>query len=302
MRRSRTRCLPLLALAASIGLAGIAQADIEFRGIRVEVGYTADDNVTRGPKGDALTDGSFGLRLGTGLAIPVSQRTRVVLQGFAGGEKFHKYNGLSHNYFEGQGEFQFRSSGEFSTATYSAFLHSAAESYASSLRDGYRHVYGVSVLKPFTDRVQAFGAITRNINDGRSAVFDTRSTSLRGDLDWSPGRWDTVYLGAEYRSGDSVSTVCRTCDANRTLGFINTASPNVIQDDAFDDTVRDAYRVKSRTVIATLGYNHAFGAGKSVDLSWRRAQSKVQDAVAPLSGSDLAYTVNQYSLAYLARF
>lgn len=291
-----------LALAALVGLSSAAQAEIEFRGLRAEVGYVADDNVTRAPEGDALADASLGLRVGASIIVPVSARTRAVFQGFGGGEKFHKYNGLSHNYVGAQGEFQFRSSGEFAAATYSAFLRSTAEFYASTLRDGYRHVIAVTVSKPLTDRFQAFGSIARNIGDGKSTVFDTRSTSLRGNLDWLLGRWDTVYLGAEYRSGDSVSTVCRDCDPNRTLGFVNTASPNIVQDDAFDDLVRDAYRLKSRALIATLGYNHAFGAEQSLDLSWRRAQSKVQDAVAPLSGSDLTYAVNQYSLAYLKRF
>ena len=53
---------------------------------------------------------------------------------------------------------------------------------------------------------------------------------------------------------------------------------------------------------ATLGYNRAFGERHAVDVSWRRAQSSVQNAVEPASGSDLRYTVNQYALAYLARF
>jgi hypothetical protein len=39
-----------------------------------------------------------------------------------------------------------------------------------------------------------------------------------------------------------------------------------------------------------------------LDVSWRRAQSSVLNAVAPASGSDLNYTVNQISVAYLGRF
>ncbi|MGB5081776.1 MAG: hypothetical protein WBO23_13650, partial [Burkholderiales bacterium] len=274
----------------------------EFRGLRVEVGYSADDNVTRAPAGDDLKDGILGVRASASLAIPVSTRTRAVFQGFAGGESFRKYKGLSHNFIGGQGEFQFRPSGAFGAPTYSAFLRTAVEQYDSSLRDGYRHLFGVSVFKPLTDRMQFFGALARSVSDGKSAVFDARSTSVRGNLDWLLGRWDTVYLGAEYRGGDSISTVCRDCDPIRTLGFVNTADPNIVEDDAFDDAVRDAYRLKARTLVATLGYNHAFGAGKSLDLSWRRAQSRVQNAVAPASGSDLNYAVSQYSLAFLVRF
>ena len=273
---------------------------LEFRGFRAEASYTTDSNVTRAPAGDALRDRILGVRVSAGGVIPLSTRTRAAVQGFAGIQKFGTYTGLSNNLIGTQGDFLFRSSGEFAAATYGAFARTAKEEYESTLRDGYRHAFGVTVQKPLTDRIQLFGALTRNISDGKSTVFDARSTSLRGNADWSLGRWETVYLGAEYRTGDSVSTVSRN-DPIRTLGFVNTAS-KIIQDDAFNDTTRDAYRLKAHTLIATLGYNRAFGERHALDVSWRRAQSSVQNAVAPASGSDLNYPVNQISVAYLGRF
>jgi hypothetical protein len=274
---------------------------VEFRGFRAEASYTSDSNVTRAPAGDALRDGTLSVRVSAGGAIPLSTRTRVSVQGFAGIQKFSTYTGLSNNFIGTQGDFFFRTSGEFGAPTFGVFVRTSKEAYESNLRDGYRHAFGVTVQKPVTDRVQLFGGLTRNISDGKSTVFDTRNTSLRGNADWSLGRWDTVYLGAEFRGGDSVSTVSRN-DPIRTLGFVNTAGGNIIQDDAFNDTPRDAYRLKARTLIATLGYNRAFGERHALDVSWRRAQSSVQNAVAPAGGSDLRYTVNQYALAYLVRF
>ena len=273
---------------------------IEFRGFRAEASYTTDDNVTRAPAGDALRDRMLGVRVSAGGVVPLSTRTRAAVQGYVGTQRFSTYTGLSNNFIGAQGDFSFRPSGEFGAPTYGVFVRTAKEEYESTLRDGYRHAFGATAQKPLTDRIQLFGALTRNISDGKSAVFDTRSTSLRGNADWSLGRWDTVYLGAEYRTGDSVSTVSRN-DPIRTLGFVNTAS-KIIQDDAFNDTTRDAYRLKAHTLIATLGYNRAFGERHALDVSWRRAQSSVQNAVAPASGSDLNYTVNQISVAYLGRF
>jgi hypothetical protein len=180
-------------------------------------------------------------------------------------------------------------------------VRTQAEYYKSDLRDGYRHAYGVTVLKPLTDRVTFLGALQQNITDGKSSVFDTQNTALRANFDWNLNTWNTVYLGAEYRKGDFVSTAC---DCNpKTGGFVNTANPNLIPDDAFTDTARTAYRLKANIIVGTLGYNRAFGSGQSLDLSWRRAMSSLaQTAVAPASKSDFAYTVNQYSLAYLVRF
>lgn len=293
-----------LRAAAAVALAsvpGLAHAEIEFTAVRVEAAYTSDSNVTRGPSGEALKDHILGLRASAGLLVPVSARTRLVFQGFAGGEKFSTYSGLSHNYLGGQGDFQFRPSAEFSSATYAVFARTSAEYYESNLRDGYRYVYGVSVLKPLTDRLQLFGALAQNVSDGRSVVFDTRSTSLRGNLDWAVSRWDTVYLGGEYRTGESVSTASRI-DPIKTLGRVNTATPYIIQDDAFTDTTRDAYRIKTNALLFTLGYNRAFSAGQSLDLSWRRVQATAQDPVSPATASDLSYLVDQVSLAYLVRF
>ena len=302
----RRRWTVLVAAAALVPAAapGTARAlDLEFTAARVEASLMADDNVTRAGGSDALRDTILGVRASKGLTLPLSQRTRAIVQGFVGGEKFHKYDGLSHNFFGAQLDYQFRSSGEFGAATYSVFARTQAEYFKSDLRDGYRHAYGVTVLKPLTDRVTFLGALQQNITDGRSIVFDTTNTALRANFDWSLSTWNTVYLGAEYRKGQFVTTACRTCDPNKTLGLVNTATPYIIQDDAFTDTVRDAYRVKANVIIATLGYNRALGGGQSLDLSWRRAASSLaQSAAAPASASDFNYTVNQYSLAYLVRF
>jgi hypothetical protein len=296
--------LAAAAALASAAAPGAARAlDFEWNPARVEASLTADDNVTRAGGSDALRDTILGVRASKGLTLPVSQHTRAIVQGFVGGEKFFKYDGLSHNFFGAQADVQYRSSGEFGAATYSAFVRTQAEYFQSTLRDGYRHAFGVTILKPLTDRVTFLAALQQNITDGKSSVFDTQNTALRANFDWNASTWDTFYAGAEYRKGDFVSTNCRACDPNKTLGLVNTATPNIIQDDAFTDTVRDAYRLKANIIVATLGYNRGFGNGQSLDVSWRRAMSSLaQDAVAPASKSDFAYTVNQYSLAYLVRF
>ena len=291
------------ALASSTAPGAARALDLEWNPLRLEASVTADDNVTRAGGSDALRDTILGVRASKGLTLPVSQRTRAIVQGFVGGEKFHKYDGLSHNFFGAQGDFQYRSSGQFSAATYSLFARTQKEYFQSDLRDGYRHAFGVTVLKPLTDRVTFLAALQENITDGKSVVFDTKNTAVRANFDWSVSTWSTFYAGAEYRKGDFVSTNCRACDPNKTLGLVNTATPNIIQDDAFTDTIRDAYKLKANIIIATLGYNRGFGSGQSLDLSWRRAMSSLaQAAVAPASKSDFAYTVNQYSLAYLVRF
>jgi hypothetical protein len=269
---------------------------------RVEAGYTSDNNINRGPGGDTVKDWALGVRASVSGVLPVSTHTRAIVQGFAGTERFHTTSGLSKNFIGVQGDFQYRAGGEFGRATYGAFYRIQAEDFNSTLRDGYRSALGVSVLKPWTDRINLFAALTENITDGTSEVFDTKSTSVRGNVDWALGNRNLVYLGAEYRHGDSVSSVCRNCDLTRTAGLINTAGSHIVQDDAFSDTVRDAYRIKANTWVFTLGYNLSIARGQSLDLSWRRVLSKGLNPVAPATQSDINYYVTQYSLAYLLRF
>jgi hypothetical protein len=299
MRRAGITRSGLRAGCAAAALAftcGFAHAvDVELSATRIEASYTSDNNVTRSSGADALRDRILGLRVSKGLMMPVSTRTRAVFQGFAGAEKFQTYTGLSHNFIGGQGDIQFRSSAEFAAATYGAFFRTQVEYYDSDLRDGYRYAYGLTVLKPITDRMQFFGAIQQNISDGKSVVFDTQSTSLRGNLDWSPGRSDTLYLGAEYRRGDIVSS------GTQSLARVNTADA-LVQDDAFTDKGYSAYRFQANTGLMTLGYNHAFAERHSLDISWRYARSKPLHPSGYGSASDVRYTVSQLSLAYLMRF
>jgi hypothetical protein len=283
------------ALAVLAGAPGSAHAagPLSFR---AEASYTSDDNVTRSKgEGEALPDTVLGAGIRANYPVPISARTRAVLQGFLGAEKFRTYSGLSRNFIGAQGDLQFRPSGEFGAPTYSAFVRTSKDAYESDLRDGYRHAFGLTVLKPATDRIQILGVLALNISDGKSTVFDTRNVSLRGNADWSLSRWDVVYLGAEYRRGDAVST------SRQTLAAVNIADA-IVQDDAFDDTTRFAYRFKAATWLATLGYNRAFGERHSLDVSWRRVQSMPLNPRDPASASELRYAVNQLSVAYLARF
>jgi hypothetical protein len=299
-RRRRSVALAAAAALAAPGAASAADPS-ETPGVRVEASYTWDNNVNRGTAADTLKDWALGVRAAATGAFSTSTHTRAIVQGFLGTERFHTFNGLSRNFLGAQGDFQYRAAGDFARATYGVFARAQAEEYQSALRDGYRYALGVSVLKPWTDRIQLFAALTENITDASSAVFDTKSISLRGNVDWSLNNWNVIYAGADYRHGDSVSSVCRNCDVTRTLGLVNTASA-IVPDDAFPDTVRDAYKLKANTWVFNLGYNHAFTGRQSLDLSWRRVLSKGLNPVAPAVQSDINYYVTQYSVAYLARF
>jgi hypothetical protein len=281
--------LALAVLALASGFARAAGGDTP--GVRVEASFTADDNVTRAAGDDALSDSILGVRVGASAAVPISTHTRALVQGFAGAERFNTYTGLSRNFIGAQGDFKYRASGEFGAATYGGFVRTAAEFYESNLRDGYRHSFGVSVLKPWTDRIQLSSALAWNITDGSSTVFDAKNLSLRGNADWSLTRWDVVYFGLEYRRGDSVST------ARPSLTIVNSVDA-IVRDDAFDDTARFAYRFKASAWLASLGYNRAFAERHSVDISWRGVKTTPSDSAL----SELGYVVNQFSLAYLARF
>src|SRR5882672_9028166 len=140
--------LALLAVAsASAHAAGYSEFldSVEFRGFRAEASYTSDSNVTRAPAGDALRDGILSVRVSAGGAIPLSTRTHISVQGYVSTQRFSTYTDLSNNFIGTQGDFFFRTSGEFSAPTYGAFARTAKEEYESTLHDGYHHAFDITM-------------------------------------------------------------------------------------------------------------------------------------------------------------
>lgn len=283
--------------ALLMGLAPIHAAYAEPPGlhIRGDAGFMSDDNVTRAKESaDKLSDHSLSVNLSTPLVYPLTEHTRARLTPLAGGEKFFSYKGLSRAYAGATGEYQYRSSAEFSTPTFSLFMRIFGEQYESRLRDGGHYSAGVSMLQPVTDRIQLFGALAHNRRYGRSAVFNTIDNSARLNLDYAATKSGTIYLTGEYRRGDVVST------GHPTLEFIDIAKV-FVQDDAFPGGQLFSYRFDGSTRITTLGYNIGFGSRHSLDLSWRRIKS-ASGWRPGYATSAASYVANQYSIVYLVNF
>ncbi|MFN0041499.1 MAG: hypothetical protein ACKVP2_18460 [Burkholderiales bacterium] len=267
--------------------------DLRFRGT---VDRTWDDNVSRAEGVDKFEDWFTGINVNASLPWQIGERTRLVLNANAGGEIFDEFKGLDRTYANLQGEFQFRGSGEFGAPIWGVFLRQGADWYKSTLRDGYRGSFGLSVRKPWTDRIFVFGALASNLRDGRSKVFDTEEISLRGNLDYSLPARQTVYLGLELRKGDIVST------ARPELKYFDIADA-LILDDVFTDTTRFSYRLKALTTLFTLGYNVGLGERASVDLAYRYVYS-TPDEQPPsnVSPDKIYYVDNQIMASLLLRF
>lgn len=278
---------------------GLTPSKLFENPVRVEAGYTWDDNLSRARDADdKLSDHVYSLNVGTGTNFPVTDHTRVVVTGFLNGEKHHTYTGLDRYSGGAQGEFQYRTSGEFDAPTFGIFARISLDEHDSQLRTGYRYSVGVSVRQSLTDRIDAFGALARNARNASSDVFDARDSSARFNLDYSLGRAGALYLGGEYRRGDSVTS------APASLTYTGLAHVSV-QDDAYGNRQLLAYRYQARTVLWTLGYNLPLGPRDSIDFSWRNARStptSVGTSATYSAGGSSSYSANQYSLAYLMRF
>lgn len=301
--RARRSCgLPRSAgtlAAAVLALACVppAFADLDDIRFRLSADITYDDNVSRARGDDRLDDAFATLSLGASLPWQLSRNTRLMLGASAGAEKFDRTRGLDRTFGDIQAELQYRRSGWFDAPIWGLFLRGGVDRFGNSeLRDGYRTSAGVTFRQPATDRIFLFGALAYNQRDGRSKVFDTKDVSLRGNIDYALARRQTLYLGLEARSGDIVST------ARSSLMFLDIADA-VIQDDAFTDTARFAYRIEANTGIVTLGYNLALGERAALDLAYRGVYSRPkQQPPASVSSEKLSYTDNQAIASLLIRF
>ena len=278
------------------------------RDLQVDAGFTYDDNVTRSQaSGDRRADGSFGANVRATEVFELSPHIRATANAVAGGERFRKYVGLSKGTLGFEGEIQYRPSGGFGAPTFAAFLNAYADAYESHLRDGSRYSAGFSVRKALTDRASAFAAYTHSRRAAKGAVFDGRDHSARLNFDYQWGSKDTLYVTGEYRRGHVVGSGAEPAHDRpfpHTHDYDNVAIES--PDDAFPGLDYHAYRFKGNSAIATVGYNWALGARESIDLSWRRVETKARGkwGIETLYGTVIMtrYTTNQFLLLYLVSF
>jgi outer membrane autotransporter protein len=204
-----------------------------------------------------------------------------------------------------EGELQYRTSGAFTAPTFALFAHANVDAYESRLRDGARYAAGASVRAALTDRVSAFGAYTHTRRTAENEVFEGRDDSLRLNLDYQWSRKSTLYVTADYRRGDFFGSGKEPELGNslpHTHDFQNHALETA--DDAFPGY--SAYRFDANTWITTLGWNWSIGPRESIDLSWRRVESKPRGSwgVETLYGTVIIgrYVTNQFFLVYLVSF
>lgn len=263
--------------------------------IQVDAGYMWDDNITRAKLGsDIRGDSIYSFNASQTRSIFLSGNTRLLLTGSLGGERFQTYNGLSNLSATGEAVYQYRASSEFDAPTLGLFGRVTALKHQAALRDGYRYSLGTSVMQPLTDRINLFGALAYNARYANSAVFRTSDTSLRMNLDYALRNSATLYMSAEYRDGDIVSTG-RSSLENVTIAKV------FVQDDAYAGGQFFSYRFGGTTVLTTLGYNLGLGARDSIDIAWRRVEST--PGVRPAwATSPSSYITNQLTASYLMRF
>ncbi len=260
---------------------------------RATLDLTWDDNVSRSQDDDRFDDMSAGFDVNASLPWQLTARTRVVFLGNLGTEVFDEFKGLNRTYASVQGEFQYRRSGEFGAPIWGLYVRQGADWYRSALRDGNRTSAGVSVRKPWSDRIFIFGSLYYNVREARSEIFDTHEFGLRGNLDYSLRARQTLYLGMELRRGDVVSTA-------RPQPQYSAIAEVWGWDDVFTDTPRYAYRIDALTALLSLGYNIALGEDTSLDFAYRLAASRPSEQ--PANYDAVRYTDHQVTAAFLMRF
>jgi hypothetical protein len=273
------------ALGVALTLAANLSWAADGIGIGVELTYISDNNVSRGTGADALSDNILAVSANYTWRLPVAERTRLVVQPSLGAESYLDYEGLS-NIFAGLSfQYQWRPGSGFQTPTLTALAKVVVEEYKSGLRDGVRYSYGVSTRSLLTDRIGLYGALTRDTRTANHSVFDTATTGVAVNLDYTVMRGSTVYLGLGYRQGDVVSSV-RPVPPYYGGG--------VVVDDGFPGTGLEVIRVDGSAQLYTLGFNYMLSERHALDVSGRLIRASTD------SGVD--YDSRQLALSYLGRF
>ncbi|MDD4965099.1 MAG: hypothetical protein PHI11_14400 [Gallionella sp.] len=264
----------------------------------INVMYRLDNNVTRSNTPlDIRSDKSISLISGVNRSFRLGENAGITLNGLLEAEKFQVYSGLGHVSAGFKGELFTRNYDEL--PQFSFFIQSMADRYQSKLRDGGHHSFGVSVFKEGTIFDTTF-SITRAIQNGQSAVFNTRHTSANirlghKFLDSNSGSdRGSLHFSGEYQKGDSVST------GTPSLTLLDTATV-FVKDDVFITPQLVSYRTKAQTFLMTLGYNIPIADDYSLDISWQGIAS-YSDVIPPFLSANVPYRVSQFSVKFSKGF
>jgi len=276
------------------------------RDLQVDAGFMYDDNASRSQNADEkLSDSSFSGNVRWNEIRELNPNTRATLNLVGGGEVFRRYNGLSRATAGVEGELQYRASGAFTAPTFALFANAYADMYESRKRDGGRYAAGASVRAALADRISAFGAYTHTRRTAEDEVFEGRDDSLRLNLDYQWSGKSTLYFTGEYRRGDFYGTG-REPQLGSTLPHTRDFEHHALEtaDDVFPGY--HAYRFDATSWITTAGWNWSIGPRESIDLSWRRVDTKPRGSwgVETLYGTVIIgkYVTNQFFLVYLVSF
>jgi len=269
--------------------------------VRVEAAYTWDDNLNRdrdAEDAETLSDHVYSIDVRKSAVFPVTSHTRLMVNGNLNGTKLRKHDGLDRFGVGLGAEFQYRTSGSFFAPTFGVMARLLVDEYDSDIRSGYRYSFGVNARQSLTDRIGVFAAVARNVREADSGVFETKDYAARVNFDYSLGRRGMLYVGGEYRRGDTVTS------SNFNAYALDVAEV-LVPDGAYHNRQLTAYRYEAETWLWTLGYNWFLGPRDSIDFSWRGAESSPTDL--PADGTytgtgSTSYSINQLSVAYLMRF
>lgn len=269
------------ALGAALAL--VTSLPVAAAGFDVELAYLSDSNVTRGTGADELSDNILVVSANYTWRLPLTERTRLVVQPSVGGESYFEHDGLS-NVFAGLNlQVQWRPGSGFQTPTLALFAKAVAVEYNSDMRDGLRYSAGISARTLLTDRIGLYAELGYEARSADDPVFETGTTGVAVNLDYTVARNSTIYLGLGYRVGDVVTSSSMAPVFPYYIG---------VPDDAFPGFY--ASRTDGSTQLYTLGFNHSISERHALDVAARFIRASAD------SGVD--YDTRQFSLAYLGRF
>jgi hypothetical protein len=265
---------------------------------QIETFVIQDDNVDRGPgAGVNRSDQIYGLHVSRDWSRTEGEHTQLAVTADGGAEVFGHHDKLDHVTASAAARWNYRASGEFDAATYGIFLRALANGYESDLRSDVGYALGLRANGALTDRMSGDASISGEQRRAQNAVFSGTDWSLKGHLDYAISPADVLYLNGIYRRGDTTLSGIASFENPKTAGgFIDVA------DDAFTADHLRVYRMHARTTVAQLGFNHAFGANASLDLSWLDAVARPTAGTPFLDNIPTRYIDRQWTADFVLRF
>ncbi len=261
--------------------------------INLDIGISHDNNINRShSKQSTLDSTAYHLLTSFSRVDKIALKQLLEYRASLGYQDLQDYDGTDHIRGSMGISLRYKPGSSFTSPTYIIEAETGLADFQADLRDRTHYLLRFIISSWLTSQLQFNSGIASQLQDSDSRAFDLVTHKLFFSADLRLDQFSTLYATATYQAGDITSSIPLSDSSTEILDIIRQAE-DIEFDPSFGNNIL-AYRIDSRAIISTLGYNLAFAPGQSIDLSAQYVSARAKYGI--------DYDALSFNLSYLISF